>query len=125
MEQSSIYCVDKEQFKKFKANWPEIYAHSHHGGWRSKTVHIGHLSISYSGNVLPAGGEVHFTLGREPKLVESTVKSSSINIVLHTSFYVDYREKRIEIVTHLNRHLMRLSLFLKSDVFDYSLKPKK
>ncbi|MCX7258510.1 MAG: hypothetical protein NTZ64_17835, partial [Polaromonas sp.] len=61
----------KPAYNTFVAKYPEIYSHSHFGGWRSTTVHVRHMSISYAGYIPPKGGEVNLVFSAPPKLAEA------------------------------------------------------
>lgn len=70
-------------YKEFVSRFQEIYAHSHHGGWRSSTVQVQHLPIAHSGYIPPEGGQVHLVFLHPPKLSDREKRKGSVDLVFH------------------------------------------
>ncbi|MBQ0922187.1 hypothetical protein KBW71_27475 [Hydrogenophaga aromaticivorans] len=99
-------------YKEFVAKFPEIYSHSHHGGWRSTTVHVQHLPIAHSGYIPPKGGQVDLVFSHPPKLSDREKRKGSVDLVFHPRYYVEYRGEMKEVVAFSRKHLGELSRLL-------------
>ena len=104
---------DKPAYNAFTERYPEIYSHSHFGGWRSTTVHVRHMPITYAGYVPPKGGEVHLVLSAPPKLASREIIEDRVDLCFQPLYYVEYRGDLKEVVEFSRRHLSELAAFIE------------
>ena len=122
LEQCRERIKDKAIYHSFVDRFPEIYAHSHKGGWRSTTVHVRHVPISYAGYVPPSGGEVELIFSPPPKLASPEVIQDQVDLKSVPYYYVDYRGKRHEIAAFASEHLHQLRAFMEQTFLRDSVK---
>lgn len=113
IEQWRSHIKDKAAYHAFVENNPEIYSHSHKGGWRSTTVHVSHVRISYAGYIPPKGGEVNLEFVPPPKLASPKILNDEVDLKFAPYYYVDYRGQRREVAALSREHLSELRDFME------------
>lgn len=114
LDQWKTTTKDVATYKAFIEKYPEIYSHSHFGGWRSTTVHVQHIPISHSGHVPPKGNQVDLVFSHSPKLAARESKPGSVDLHFHPLYYVEYRGELKEVVAFSRKHLGEISVLLGS-----------
>jgi hypothetical protein len=105
-------------YKAFVERHPEIYSHSHFGGWRSTTVHVKHIPISYAGYIPPKGREVDLVFSMPPKLASNEVVEDRVDLRFLPYYYVEYKGEMKEVVAFSNAHLEQLAALIESQISD-------
>ncbi len=114
LDQWKAATKDQTAYKAFVAKYPEIYSHSHFGGWRSTTVHVQHMSISHSGYIPSKGGQVDLVFSHSPKLAVKVSNKGSVDLHFHPLYYVDYRGELKEVIAFSSEHLSELAKLLET-----------
>lgn len=104
---------NKPAYNAFVEKYPEIYSHSHFGGWRSTTVHVRHMPITFAGYVPPQGGEVHLVFKAPPKLASRDVLEDKLDLRFQPLYYVEYKGELKEVVAFSRKHLSELASFIE------------
>jgi hypothetical protein len=97
------------QYKHFVNNYPEIYSHSHYGGWRSTTVHVRHISISHTVYAPQKNGKVNLNFQVSPKLAEANTSENQVNLNFSPRYSVEYRGELHEVAAFSRFHLRELT----------------
>lgn len=112
LEHWSNTTKDKPAYNAFVKMYPEIYSHSHSGGWRSTTVHVRHMPITFSGYVPPKGREVPLVFKAPPKLASREVLEDRVDLRFQPLYYVEYKGELLEVVALSRKHLSELEKFI-------------
>jgi hypothetical protein len=104
--------VSAIDYQNFIKKFPEIYSHSHKGGWRSTTVHVQHVPISYAGYIPPNNREIPIDFEPPPKLASPEVLNDEIDSVHVPYYYMDFRGKRHQVASFAREHLETLREFM-------------
>lgn len=105
--------VATADYQAFVARYPEIYSHSHKGGWRSTTVHVRHLPMSYAGYIPPPNPEIQIEFNVPPKLASPELLKDQVDSSNAKHFYLDFRGKRYGVASFSREHLEELRVFME------------
>lgn len=105
--------TNKKGYEAFVKQNPEIYSHSHFGGWRSTTVHVCHIPITHAGYIPPKGGEVSLVFSAPPKLASTEIVEGRVDLTFSPYYYVAYRGELKEVVSFARAHLHKLTVLIE------------
>lgn len=101
--------------KEFQNLYPEIYSHSHHGGWRSTTVHVKHLQVEHHKPEEPSGNLL-LLFGPKPKLSQQSVNpDGTLNLKISPRFSLKYRGKWYYAAQFAKQHLAHLAHIIEPE----------
>lgn len=106
--------VEPDNYKIFITTYPEIYSHAHRGGWRSTTVHVRHVPMSFAGFIRPENIEVPMEFVSPPKLASKELLNDEVDPSCAPHYYLDFRGKRYAVTEFARKHLDELRAFMES-----------
>jgi hypothetical protein len=106
--------VQADDYNGFVAKYPEIYSHSHKGGWRSTTVHVRHVPMSYAGYIRPVNPELPMEFVPPPKIASPELLNDQVDPGSAAYYYLDFRGKRYAVAAFAREHLEELRAFMEA-----------
>jgi hypothetical protein len=104
---------EKDAYCAFIKKHPEIYSHSHKGGWRSTTVHVRHVPITFAGYIRPDSVEVPMEFVRPSRLASKELLNDEVDPSRAPHYYLDFRGRRYAVAKFARTHLGELRAFMK------------